>query len=472
MSVTGFCGTFRVGTDTMSKLRDRLNRLEKDKIKTNWNTINSQEGPSTKEKLEKLVSLSLKRKSRHNPRERPHDDTSIDPDMSIDMEIESDTPEPVLQGKLEKTGAAIICRYTYPLSIQMGPFQLKEWKHITNRQLTVLFGVDEWDNDLPSQSPMNLLFFDTETTGLAGGTGTIPFMLGFGYFEEATEAFEVQIFILNDLSREDQFLEEVDRFLGGRAFSGTVTYNGKSFDFPLMETRYILQRRRFPLLRMPHLDFLHPARTTWKNTYESRKLGYLGDVLLGLSREDDIDGSRIPMLFFNFLRSKSLSVLQKVVEHNALDLVGMAALLLLTAKYQEDITYTRDEGEILGTARLLEKYGDLDAARSLYEILASGGTRQEIVIQAVNGLALIKKKLKLYSEASELWQSVSDSGGHRVARELSVHFEHREKNYTRALEYVQKALSSIDLTEVQRSDFEKRLGRLRRKLSALDKEDS
>lgn len=450
----------------MSKLRDKLYRLEKDKIKTKWDNINSQDSASTKEKLEKLVNLSLKRKELKNKRQiQQQEDVLMDTD--VDMEAAGPMPQP---HEPEKTGAAIVCEYSYPLSTQMGQFQLEDWKHISNRQLTVIFGEEEWDDDMPPQSPMNLLFFDTETTGLAGGTGTIPFMLGFGYFDESAEAFRVKIFILNDLSGEDRFLEEIDRFLGEREFSGTVTYNGKSFDFPLMETRYILQRKRFPLLRLPHLDFLHPARTTWKNTYESRKLGYLGDVLLGLSREDDIDGSRIPMLYFNFLRSKAFSVLEKVVEHNALDLVGMAALVILAAKYQEDISYTRDEGEILGTARLLEKYGDLDGARKLYETLASSGTRQDIVTMAVKGLALLKKKLKLYSEASELWQSVADSGGHRVARELSVHFEHREKNYARALEYVQNALSSIDLTEAQRKDFEKRLGRLRRKISALEKE--
>jgi hypothetical protein len=333
--------------------------------------------------------------------------------------------------------------------------------------LAVIFGKDEGETMVPQK----LLFFDTETTGLAGGTGTIPFMLGFGFFE--AECFRVCIFVLNDLYQEGAFLDEVDRFLAGQEFSGTVTYNGKSFDFPLMETRYILQRKRFPLLRLPHLDFLFPARTLWKHTCDSRKLGYLGDVLLGLSRADDVDPSQIPLLYFNYLRSRSFSLLEKVVQHNAMDMVGLAALLLLAVKFQEDIGFTRDEGEILGTARLYEKYGDLEKARQLYELLQHSGQREDIVAKAVKSLAAIKKRKKLYQEALDLWQFLStlDSGDRLTMWELSVHFEHREKDYVKALEYVEKALDTIELTAAQRQDFEKRLQRLTKKIEALDKEE-
>ncbi len=102
-----------------------------------------------------------------------------------------------------------------------------------------------------------MLFFDSETTGLAGGTGTVPFMLGFGYFSD--EAFQVKIFVLLGLDREGEFLEAVARFLEEGGFSAVVTYNGKAFDFPLLETRYILQRRRFPLQRPAAPRFPFPG---------------------------------------------------------------------------------------------------------------------------------------------------------------------------------------------------------------------
>jgi uncharacterized protein YprB with RNaseH-like and TPR domain len=431
----------------MSKLRDKLNYLGKNKIKKKWETIDEQNGLSTREKLEKLVNLSLKRDKSQKEKERPAD-VSIPP-------------------QVDKDSAFTLREYIYPLSSVFGRFELSEWKHISSQQLAIIFG----DEDYETISPMKLLFFDTETTGLAGGTGTIPFMLGFGFFDE--ESFRVCIFILNDLYKEEAFLNEVDRFLESRDFSGTVTYNGKGFDFPLMEARYILQRKRFPLLKLPHLDFLFPARTLWKHTYDSRKLGHLGDILLGLSRENDVDASRIPMMYFNYLRSRSFFSIEKVVEHNALDLVGLAALVLLAVKYQQNIAFTHDEGEILGTAKLYEKYGDFENALQRYELLKQSAMREEIVTKAVKSLAIIKKKKKLYKEALQLWKILSDSDSNdRLAvRELSVYFEHREKNYVKALEYVRKGLNSMELTEAQQRDFEKRLKRLEKKLSALEKEE-
>jgi uncharacterized protein len=425
----------------MSKLHDKLTFLEKDKIKTKWESIDSQHELSTKEKLEKLVSLTVKReKIKKTTREE----------------------EPT---NVENENPVIIREFSYPMNEMYGKFELSEWENISPRSLAIMFGDEEFER----LSPMKLLFFDTETTGLSGGTGTIPFMLGFGFFEG--DCFQVKIFILNDLYKEDEFLNAVDEFITSHDFSGTVTYNGKSFDFPLMETRYILQRKRLPLLKLPHLDFLFPARTLWKNTYDSRKLGRLGDILLGLSREDDIESSQIPAIYFNYLRSKSFSLLQKVVDHNALDLLGLAALLLLGLKYQEDIAFVSDEGETLGTAILFEKYGEFEKADILYDVLKQSAVRQETKSKAVNRLAVLKKKKKLYKEASELWESISGSFDHQVVKELSVHFEHREKNYAKALEYVQNALDSFGLTETQRADFEKRVERLNKKINTLEKED-
>ncbi len=313
---------------------------------------------------------------------------------------------------------------------------------------------------------MKFLYFDTETTGISGGTGTIPFMLGFGFFEN--DSFRIKIFVLNDLYREEKFLEEIDEFLENHNFSATVTYNGKCFDFPLMETRYILYRKRFSLLKIPHLDFLFPARTIWKNTFESRKLGYLGDILLGISRDEDIDGSQIPALYFNYLRNNSFFLIEKVIEHNALDLVGLSSLLLLGLRYVEDISFTNDEGEIFGVAIFYEKYGDLEKANKLYEVLKESALRKDIISNSIKRLSSIKKKKKLYIEAAELWKILSNYGDHTAYKELSIYYEHREKNYFKAIEFVERGLEKIDLTKTQKIDMEKRLKRLQRKIKALE----
>lgn len=435
----------------MSKLQDKLDYLnknkDKEKIKDRWKSIDSQQELSTREKLEKLVKTSLKREEK-KPREKPT------------------TPAP--KNFPESDGGGFFTReFSYPLNTGYGKFALDEWKNVSPNQLAIIAGEDEF----LEVSPMKLLFFDTETTGLSGGAGTIPFMLGFGFFLD--EVFQVKMFILNDLDKEAEFLEAVDGFLQAHGFSAVVTYNGKSFDFPLMEGRYILQRKRFPILKLLHLDFLFPARTLWKYTYPSCKLSHLGDFLLGISRDEDIDPGRIPAIYFNYLRVRSYGLIQGIVEHNALDLLGLAGLLLLAAKYLADISYTVDEGEILGVARLYDRYGDVDKADELYRIVKQSGVRTDVVERAVKGLAVIMKKRKLYAEAAELWEMLSAPGVYdRLAlRELSVHLEHREKNYVKALASVHQGLELMDLSDAQRIDFEKRCRRLTRKMKTLQKED-
>lgn len=419
----------------MRTLKDRLKDLDKKDIQKKWDRLDSKDGLSTKEKLEKLVQLSLKRKEQ---------------------------PQPASRKKAASSEPYICKDYYYPLTGRYGKVRLAEWDEVKSDSLVVIAGREEFQDVAPRQ----LLFLDTETTGLAGGTGTIPFMLGFGFF--ADDLFQVKVFILKDLDREGLFLEAVDAFLASRSFSALVTFNGKAFDMPLLETRYILYHRRCPLLGLPHLDFLFPARTLWKNTYDSRKLGYLGEILLGISRSEDIDPSTIPALYFSFLRSESFALLECVVEHNALDIVGLAAMLLLAVRYVEDESLPADEGEMLGLAILYEKAGWLEEAGRYYRQAKEMARRDDVFAQSVKRLSLLLKRQKLYEEALGLWQILCQQREHSAFRELSIHYEHRERNYAQALEVVEKALADLELSDRLRQDLEKRLHRLRRKLEKLD----
>lgn len=424
----------------MAKGKKKSNQPDENRVKNRWEYLDSNTSLSTREKLEKLVTLNLKRR---------HETIS-------EKRVES----------LPSTDTAFLIReFSYPLDSVFNRVRLSSWKEIPPRFLTLVSG----DEAFMRIDPMKLLYFDVESTGLSGGTGTIPFMLGFGFF--TPDHFRVKIFILNDLSREDKMLACVDEFLEELDPSATVTFNGRSFDFPLMETRYILHRKRFPLQKKPHLDFLFPARTIWKNSYESRKLGYLGDLLLGISREDDVDPGLIPSLYFSYLRSNRFSLLEKVVEHNALDLVGLSALLLLAVGYVMDVSSTRDAGEMLGVAMLFEKSGCFDRAGELLEMVRQASDRQDIMVKAVKRLSILKKKKKLFEEASELWKVLSEFHDHFALKELSIHFEHREKNYHGALEIVNRAICEVDLTPAQRQDLEKRLERLQKKIEKLDQEE-
>lgn len=406
------------------------------KINSEWNSINKNISLSTKEKLEKLINLNLKKKE--SPKKNKKKPEGFD------------TNKPFL-----------IIESVFSLKDVYSDVQLSEWDHISQDSINLLFS----DKSLQKLDKKKFLYFDTETTGLSGGTGTIPFMLGFGFFED--NAFKTKIFILNDISAEEEMLDAVDEFIETGDFSATVTYNGKSYDFPLMETRYILNRKRFPLLRLPHLDFLFPARTIWKNTFESRKLGYLGDMLLGISRDDDIDGSQIPPLYFSYLRTGDFSLMENVITHNELDLVGLSALVLKGLKYIEDLRHIDDEGEILGVADLYEKSIDLLSAEQKYLYIIENCEREEIKEKAIKRLSLIKKRAKLYNEAAKLWELLEDSDDKDTHRELAIFYEHRDRNYLKALNYAEKGLDQ-ELSELKKNDLIKRIKRLKTKIKKLE----
>ena len=424
----------------MRKLKDRLAEMESKDVQKRWASLDEADGLTTKEKLEKLVRQNLKRKG-------------------LPMAERVEVPRVVSREPF------LVKDFYYSLDGRYGKVRLGEWRNLQPEMLAVISG----SSTFAALDAQKVLFFDSETTGLAGGTGTIPFMLGFGFFSE--QVFQVKIFLLQDLDKEGEFLAAVDDFLRAGNFSATVTFNGKAFDFPLLETRYILQRRRFPLLELPHLDFLFPARTLWKNTFDSRKLGYLGEMLLGISRSDDIEASSIPALYFNFLRNQDFSSIEPVIEHNAMDLVGLAAVVLLGARYLVDYSLTADEGEILGLGLLCERAGLLEKAEAFYQIVKDVSGRAAVQERAVRRLSILLKKKKLYREALKLWEILSVGNDLQAYREISVHYEHRERNYYQAVEIVEKALVNVRLSPSQQQEMEKRLQRLRQKISKLEEKE-
>ncbi len=424
----------------MRKLKDRLHDLERKGIQDEWRKLDGEGGLSTREKLDQLVRRNLKQ--------------GVKPPVAGTRQPEPRKPETV-------AGTFLVRDFSYSLDGRYGKVRLGDWLSLKPGALGVIAG-----SEFAEVDPRRAVFFDSETTGLAGGTGTVPFMLGFGYFGD--QAFQARIFILLDLDSEGEFLAAVARFLEEGDFSAVVTYNGKAFDLPLLETRYILQRRRFPFREMPHLDFLFPARTIWRNTFDSRKLGFLGEMLLGLSREDDIDGSEIPALYFSFLRSGAFSLIEPVVEHNAMDLVGLAAVVLLGALYLDDYSLTNDGGEIFGLGRLCERAGLLEKAEEFYKAARESSARDDVATLAARRLSVLLKKKKLFGEALELWQQLAAAHDAQAQRELSVHFEHRERDFAMALTYVEKALAEGGLPPARRQEMEKRLQRLQQKIAKLE----
>lgn len=172
-------------------------------------------------------------------------------------------------------------------------------------------------------APERLLLFDTETTGLAGGTGTRAFMIGVADWHEGQ--FRERQLLITTLAAESAMLDCFASWL--RPDSVLVSYNGKSYDSPLLKTRFRLHQRACPLNDLTHVDLLHPVRRRWRGVWENCRLATVERQLLRVVREDDLPGSEAPAAWLGFLRGGSAAPLHRVAHHNSQDLRSLGGIL-------------------------------------------------------------------------------------------------------------------------------------------------
>jgi hypothetical protein len=323
------------------------------------------------------------------------------------------------------------------------------------------------DAAMPDAS--RLVFLDTETTGLAGGTGTCAFLIGIGNVEGMK--FVVRQFFLRDYPEEKAMLEALAEAL--EPCQGIVTFNGKTFDVPLLETRYALARMKSPLDRLIHFDALHPARRLWKLRLESCKLTDLEEAILGISREGDVPGSEIPAIYFDYLRSGDARGLQPVFYHNALDVVTLAAITVELARALGD-----GGAEALGSpldlfslSRILGTAGSKEKSISTCRQALAAGLPQPVESLALKHLAAEFKRKRQHESAVELWLELSRREpplAVEALEELAIHYEHHLRDLRQALEFTLAALARLEEqfpSLAHRNRFARRMERLQRKLA-------
>jgi hypothetical protein len=320
----------------------------------------------------------------------------------------------------------------------------------------------------PASSP-GVMFFDLETTGLAGGAGTHAFILGLGWFED--DRFRVRQFFLPGLDLERPMLEAAaDEVLSSR---GLASYNGRTFDVPLIETRYLFHRMEEPFTGLPHLDLLHPARRLWWQE-EGCRLTTLERRLLGVERGDDVPGFEIPERYFAYLRSGDPALVEPVLDHNRMDIVTLAGLTMRLAwLYEVGPEASRDGAECFGLGSLFERTGQVERALASYERAASLARHfeDELRLDASHRRALLLRRCRRHGEAFDVWKAIAGaprgaSGAARrdALRALAVHHEHRSKDLGSAREF---ALESLGVERGRGVEAARhRLGRLNRKLGA------
>lgn len=296
------------------------------------------------------------------------------------------------------------------------------------------------DGAIERAHPTRWVFLDTETTGLAGGSGTYAFLIGAGWIAE--DGFRVRQFFMRDYDEEASALHALNALLG--RFDVLITYNGKSYDQPLLETRFTMNRARTPFARMEHLDLLYGARRLFKLRLENCRLVNLENQILGVEREGDVPGEMIPYLYFEYLRSRRAVRLAPVFHHNVLDIVSLACLtgVIPEAFRDPENIRARHGADLLGVARWLRVSGRVEEAHRLMRRAVDMGLPDRHLFRALFEAGEIEKKLGQEHAAIATFTDLTLSPNPFQARayeELAKHYEHRERNMTMALECVREA---------------------------------
>ncbi len=398
---------------------------------------------------DKLKSLGVKVGASHLPAPKP----------------DSHTIDSVVAGSFRSTprGEAFVTEQTFAEDYLHGNVS-----HLSTFPLSL---ISQWANDprIAEMPISKFAFLDTETSGMAGGTGTYAFLVGAARFIDGR--FTLQQFFLRDPSEEPAMLEALINFLA--PCEGLVTFNGKSFDAPLLVTRYSLHKIPVPFKGYAHIDLLPLARRLWRDRLPSRALKYLEEHVLGFTRtSDEVPGYEIPWLYFDYLRTGDARPLSGVFYHNAMDVVAMAALLSHVSELLENPYSGRVEHglDFVALGKLFEDLGRWDEAARLFERgLESGLTESDFGL-AVKRLSILQKKRGDVSQALRLWEEAASKGHIYAHIEMAKYYEHKMRDAKTAIQWAKSARREVEQADLPKyvrnhwfEEIDHRLERLERK---------
>lgn len=320
---------------------------------------------------------------------------------------------------------------------------------------------------IASAHPTRWAFLDTETTGLAGGTGTYAFLIGIGSIDSA--GFRLRQFFMRDYGEEASQLARVAEYLS--QFDVLITYNGKTYDQPLLETRFRMARARHPFSRMAHLDLLHGSRRLWKLRLESCRLVDLEHRILGVERQGDLPGELIPYCYFDYLRTHQAFQLVPIFHHNAIDILSLACLTaIVPGALRAPDESVRHGADLIGIARWLLQSERHDEALRLFRRAVEMGLPDHLLFRTLWDTAALEKRLGRDAAALAIVTELAQSRNPfrvRALEELAKRYEHRERNYAMALEMTRAALAIEDTPQLRHREdrLRSRQTRLRLPLS-------
>ncbi len=301
------------------------------------------------------------------------------------------------------------------------------------------------DPSLANADISKIVFIDTETTGLAGGAGTVPFVVGLAWFEDG--ALRVDQLVLPDFPDEAAMLAVVAERISWASL--IASYNGKSFDWPLLRQRFILNRVPVPTIPL-HLDLLHCARRVYRRRLRGVRLVDVEREVLGFHRVDDIPGELIPRTYFDYLSSGDVHGIRAVVDHNRWDVIALAAVLPALVREWEEVRPEADPRDHLSLAEVALRVSDIDRARAFARQAAECSGAEDISRAANLILAKIARRLHLPDDEQAALLSAldvskgSDDDAAPVHLWLAKHYEHRRKDVARAIPHAERGATAED----------------------------
>jgi hypothetical protein len=331
---------------------------------------------------------------------------------------------------LESNGSRIfLVKRLYPYGSNHGNIDLDR-NAIQNRIND--FWQTDGSEDLKIQE---IVFLDTETSSLSIGAGALIFLFGCCYFVE--EGLEVLQMFIEDPSHEFLFLNEIGNLLG--KFKCLSSYNGKSFDIPVLRSRYILNRIPHGLDPLSHIDLLNIARRIWKYDLDSKKLSDIETKILQFTRGDEeIPGWLVPQIYQDYVQTGNAEPLQGVFYHNEIDVVSLAALFL---KIEQMLSTDKLLGnETLSLGEIFHKARKFEIADEYYKKALENESEAYIREKVLINLAYSLKQQKKLEEMCSVWKELAQAENLTACVELAKYYEHKEKNYFSALEWTEIAI--------------------------------
>jgi len=376
-------------------------------------------------------------------------------------------------GKLVETelGSCFVQDHVYPISYQHGDDSLGELSSYS-LEVPAVFCRDERLSQLHVE---DLLFLDTETTGLMGA-GTIAFMVGAAYFDvdaAGNKAFIVRQYFLRDHADESAMLYLLSELLASRM--GLITFNGRSFDLPLLDIRYLMNRLdglAGDLLERPHIDLLPPSRRLWRRRLGSCSLSSLEQNLLGLRRShEDVPGWAIPGLYMDYLRSGDARQLLRVFYHNRIDMLSMVTLAGRIINQFSQPGMDDYPVDLLSLAIWQQGIGLTSEAEDIFRLVTRQEPDLEVYHQALSQLSFLLKRSDRREEAVQYWKQLAVTSFDDVAAhvELAKHYEWHDQDLETAHYWTSTAMDLIQKwprgeDSAVHEELEHRLARLERKL--------